>query len=753
MLVSLRDMFCKQANELRSRIPGLHDPPWTEALRRLKEDPEPPSKVAPEIGEDWNSVILRCLERDPASRLSSAQEVLNSLQRNANLQGDLRVKSKPRVKKWMWALAALTAGVLTVLFAMVFRIHSVSALTPKDVVVLTDFTNNTGEPIFDGTLKEALAIDLEQSPLLNILPDSKVAQTLKLMGRQSGDRLTPEVAREICIRTGSRATIAGAITRLGNRYAIQLKATVCQTGDVLGASAAEADSRDNTLQALGSAAGVLRSKVGESLASVQRFDKPLVEATTSSLEALQAYSAGVRPVRNKTAEESIAERIQFFERAVKLDPNFALAYARLGLQYGNLNQRRLLVENLRKAYELRDRVTEREAYDISGLYYANATGEVFKAIQQYQLCVQEYPNYVLAYGNLGSNYLFLGQYDDAAREIREGLRVTESLGSKPLSSSLVYPYIALNRLDEAEALLDQDLSRFPKDPLLHFSLYLLAFVRNDEATMTRESAWAKASPSPEVLFAVLESGIEVSRGRLRRALVIFHAPPKEYAASANAADAGLLADFGYAKEARSMALRALAEGATPSSPLLFDPGSASGVAALALARAGDIADAQKAAKTLDQEAPLDTFVQNFWLPTIRAEIEIANGHPAKAIDLLRDAKPYDLIETGAMASIYTRGRAYLALGDGSSAAQEFENMLNPAHNQAEWMRFPKALAYLGLARARSLEARSATGPATKAARGQALIAYQNFFTLWKDADPDIPILRQARGEYAKLMGN
>jgi serine/threonine protein kinase/tetratricopeptide (TPR) repeat protein len=746
--------------------------PWAEATKRLQAAPEPPSSIVPEIGENWNVTILRCLERDPTMRFSSAQEVSDSLQKIGAVRTDLQElerdrelesagvagkqgEAQPRSKKWLWGLIAALVASLAFLGWMLFRAHPTPALTEKDVVVLADFTNNTGEPVFDGTLKDALAIDLEQSPLLNILSDVKVAQLLKLMGRPNGGRLTPEASREICLRSNSRALIAGSIARLGSHYAIQLKATNCATGDLLGAAEVEADSRENTLRALGRAAAILRSKIGESLASVQKFDKPLPEATTFSLEALQAYSEGIR-----AGLKGNSEAIPFFEHAVELDPKFALAYVRLGAAYGYNRQRGLLIENMRKAYEQREHVSTREGYEISGAYYRTVTGEFLKTVQQYRLLVQEYPNFAVAHYNLGYAYLLLGQYDEGARETKEALRLEEALSLEPTGGAsfltLAYAYMALNQLDNAQAALNQALSRIPDQPFVHYLLYQLAFARNDEAVMQQQIAWSKGKPRAEGALFGLESANDAFHGRMRKALELDHRAfeadrqdiSQEAAADLEVLDAIRLAEFGDLQAARNAARSALAHGVSAVTSMPAPTGNSFALATLALARAGDTADAQREAKTLAKKAPLDALVQNFWLPTIRAEIEITNGHAAEAIDLLRATVPYELNDVGALASVYTRGRAYLALGDGAAAAEEFQKVLD---HQVTWFRFPWPLAYLGLARARALQAHSATGPAATTAKAQAQTAYQDFLALWNHADPDIPILRQAKAEYAKLI--
>jgi tetratricopeptide (TPR) repeat protein len=747
--------------------PFHHESQWAEAMKRLNEEPAPPLMITPDIGYNWNAIILRCLERIPRQRFSSTREVSDALQKVCNLQrtsqrlahgqepivnSETQARSEPRRQKWIFGFAAGLAVALVLLFFMVFRVHPAQALTDQDVVVLADFTNNTGEEVFDGPLREALAIDLEQSPLLNILSDVRVMHFLKLMGQSPNTRIVPEVAREICLRSNSRALIAGSIARLGSHYTIQLKATDCQNGDLLGATTAEAESRETTLQALGRAGSALRSKVGESLTSVQKFDKPLPEVTTASLEALQSYSEAWKISRMKGS----AEAIPLLERAVKLDPNFALAYNGLSAAYNSTRQHNLSIESARKAYELRNHVSEREAYTISGTYYLVVTREFVKALQQFRLLVQEYPNIAASHSSLGYTYMLLGQYDTAAIEIREMLRLDPSLN--PASSNLPYAYMASNQLEQAQALLESPSSRSSDNTLVRIFLYMLAFVRGNEAAMQQQLTWARGKTGAEGFLLAIESGKQAYHGHLRRSLELNHEAfeadqrhlSKEAAADTESLDAIRLAEFGHWQSARKLARAALAHGASPDTLLLSIPGNSFAVATLALARAGDVSGAQSAAKVLDGKAPLDTLVQNFWLPTIRAEIEIANGHAAKAIELLEAAVPYDLNDPGVMASVYTRARAYLVLGDGPAAVAEFQKMLDPGRNQVEWLRFPAPVAYLGLARAHALVAQSGIRPSTEAAKAQARAAYEKFFALWKDADPDIPILRRARAEYAKL---
>jgi len=628
-------------------------------------------------------------------------------------------------------LALLVAGFLY------FHFRKPPQLTDKDVIVIADFANTTGDPVFDSTLKEALAVDLEQSPFLNVLSDRKLSETLKLMGRTSGERVTRDVGRDVCMRTGSKALLAGSIAGLGNHYAIGLRAVNCRTGDVLGAAEAEAESREKILQTLGQAAATLRGQLGESLASVQKFDKPLDEATTPSLEALQAYTEGDRLAR----EKGDTDALPFLKRAVELDPNFARAYASLGVRYNNLGQASPAIENVRRAYELRDRVSEREKYYISCTYFTLVTGELEKAIQQYELWIHDYPRDYVAATNLGVNYFTLGQFERAAAVTRDALRLEPAsiLGYNNLGVA----YFSMNRLDEAKSTFEEALARKLDGPYLRQSMYYLDFLRKDAPGMQQQLAWAMGKPGAEDILLSAESDTQADHGRLQKARQLSaqaeesakRNDSKETAAFWQGNAALREVEFGNAADALKQAREALA----------LAPGRDVKVeAALALARGGDVTAAEKLVDALNQEFPLDTLMQDYWLPTVRAAMELQRHDSAKAIGILRASVPYELADpppfsAGTMYPVYLRGEAYLGAGNGELAAAEFQKILD---HPGVIVNFPlSALSHLGLGRARALSGDSAG----------ARTAYQDFFALWKDADPDIPILKQAKAEYAKLQ--
>jgi serine/threonine protein kinase/Flp pilus assembly protein TadD len=637
---------------------------------------------------------------------------------------------------------ALVAALIAVLAVMVyFHFRKPPQLTDKDVIVIADFANTTGDPVFDSTLKEALAVDLEQSPFLNVLSDRRLSETLKLMGRTPDQRITRDLGREVCLRTGSKALLAGSIASLGSHYAIALKAVSCQTGDVLGAAQAEAENREKILETLGEAAATLRGKLGESLASVEKFDKPLDEATTPSLEALQAYTEGARLAR----EKGDTDALPLLKRAVELDPNFARAYASLGIRYNNLGQATRAIENVRRAYELRDRVSEREKYYISCTYFTLVTGELEKAIQQYELWIRDYPRDYVAETNLGVNYFFMGQVERAAAVTRQalGLEPANILGYNNLGLA----YLSMNRLDEAKSTFDEALARKLDGPYLRQSIYYLDFLRKDAPGMQEQFAWAMGKPGTEDILMSAESDTQADYGHLQKSRQL-SAQAEE---SAQRNDSKETSAFWHGNEAlREVEFGNFAEGLKQAREALdLAPGRDVKVeAALALARGGDVASAEKLVDALNQEFPLDTLMQNYWIPTMRAAIALQRHDSAKAMAILRPSVPYELaapppFSAGTMYPVYLLGETYLRSGndsgDGERAAAEFQKILD---HPGVIVNFPLiSLSHLGLGRARALSG-DVAGART---------AYQDFFALWKDADSDIPILKQAKAEYVKLQ--
>jgi len=618
------------------------------------------------------------------------------------------------------------------------RAHRPVKLTDKDTIVLADFSNSTGDPVFDDTLKQALAIDLQQSPFLSVLPDRKVRDTLKLMGRSPEERLNPQAAQELCQRTGSQAVLTGSIASLSGEFVIGLNAANCQTGDSIDRQQMQAAKKEEVLDALDRLATTLRERLGESLSTIQKYDTPLAQATTPSLEALKAYSLGLKTM----TEKGDAAAIPLFKHAIELDPNFALDYASLGTAYGNLRESELAKENYQKAYDLRGRVDVREEYAISAYYYNDVTGELEKANQTYELYEQAYPRNWVPHNNRGDNFASLGQWDKALPEMLEANRLNPDSGIP--YGNLVGCYCRLNRFDEAKATYQRALARNLDYPDLHYFRYGIAFLEGDAAEMQRQIDWAAGKPGLEDVLLSYQSDTEAFAGHLEKARAFsqravdsaHRAGENETAAKRELNEALREAEFGNAAQARSETAAALALASTRSSRIL---------AAASLARTGDWAGAQKLADELEKQNPLNTKIIGYWLPTIRAAIEISRKNPAKSIEVLQAAAPYELgvagpqPEIGALLyPVYLRGQAYLLLHQGAAAAAEFQKFLD--HRTIAINCPLGVLARLGLARAYALQGEAA----------KARAAYQEFLTLWKGADSDIPVLKQAKAEYDRF---
>jgi eukaryotic-like serine/threonine-protein kinase len=654
----------------------------------------------------------------------------------------VKVAELPVAGRKLWKVL-VPAAVILVAAAIggAFYLHSRSAtpmtkatpLTEKDTVVLADFINSTGDPVFDGTLKQALAVDLEQSPFLNILSDRKVGETLKLMGRAPTEHVTADVAKELCLRTGSKAVLSGSISNLGSQYIVGLDAVACNSGDNLAKEQAEAPSKEGVLKALDSAATAIRARLGESLASVQKFDVP-VEATTPSLEALKAYSMGITTGRTK----GDAEAIPFMKRAIELDPNFAMAYVGLAVQYSNLGRASLAADNAKKAYDLRDRVSDRERYRISAFYFQYVTGEVEKATEAYELWAKSYLRDMVPHGNLGFIYNALGQYDKAIAETEVQLRLEPTISGYGNQAG---NYIAVNRLKDARQILQEAQQKNFDGLTIRSDLYSLAFLSGDTAEMERQVAWAAGRPGEEDQMLNTHADTQAFYGRLEKARDLSRRAV-DSAVRADAKETGALwltvqavreAEVGNVAAARQAVARALA----------LAPGRDVKVAAaLVLARTGETAQSRTILEALQKSEPTNTYLKVYWFPVIEASIEMAQQAPDRAIVALEPSLPYELGGPPpgiAMYPPYLRGLAYLAQKNGPAAAAEFQKFLD--HTGIVQNFLLGSLAHLQLGRAYTI-----SGDTVKAKT-----AYQEFLTLWKDAAPDIPILKEAKAEYAKLQ--
>jgi DNA-binding winged helix-turn-helix (wHTH) protein/tetratricopeptide (TPR) repeat protein/predicted Ser/Thr protein kinase len=722
----------------------------------LHRAPTPLGRWNPEAPAELERIVNKAMEKEREMRYQSASELLadlKRLKRDVDSQRSLRVGELPaadagregvflaaggeeaaelssRVRaQRRWAVAAAIAVALVVLGAALVHYRRRPALTERDFVVLADFVNTTGEPVFDGTLKQALAVQLGQSPFLNIFPEERIRVTLRFMGRPADERVSREVAREICQREGIKALLAGSISRLGENYAITLEAVNAQTGEILASEQVEARGKEQVLTALGRAASSLRAELGESLSSIQKFDAPLEQATTSSLEALRAFSLGDQ----QRAKGADFDAIPFFKRAIELDPNFALAYARLAAASINIGEIEQAGEYAKKAFELRDRVSERERFYIAARYYNAVTGETNKAIEIYETWQHTYPRDYAPWTNLAYLYLNLGQCDKALEEARGAIKLDPDRPFAVLN--LAAAYMGLGRLEEAKAILDKALAENPDSSGIRLMRFVIAYAQGDATAMQRCADAARGKPGEEALF-MAQGQAAAFTGELQRAREIFRRSVeialrsnlRESAAGVQAQGALIEAEFGNARQAREGAGAALT---------LARAKAAQAIAAIALARAGDAGRARQLVDELARRSPTDTLLNATLLATARAAIELQADNPGKAIELLRPASQYEFAYYSGFVPIYLRGHAYLWAKDGGKAAAEFQKILE--HRGVDPVSPLYALAHLGLARASAL-----AGDTVKSR-----LAYQNFLALWRNADPDIPVLRAAKAEYAR----
>jgi DNA-binding winged helix-turn-helix (wHTH) protein/Tfp pilus assembly protein PilF len=648
-------------------------------------------------------------------------------------------------KLWKIAAPFLMVAVL-VAVGLYYRAQQREQLTEKDTIVLGDFANSTGDAIFDDTLKTALNISLRQSPFLNVLSDSQVTKTLQLMTRPAGTKLTPEVARELCQRAGSKAYIVGAIGSLGSEYVLQLKAVNCLSGDSLGQEQMTAASKEKVLDTLGEAASKLRGELGESLATVQKFDVPLQEATTPSLEALKAYTMGATHDR-----QSPTAALSDYQRSVELDPNFVRGYLAIADEYTNLAKPAGAREYVTKAFQMREHTSEPEKLRIASAYYLEVTGELDKAAQIYQQDMEDYPR-DSTWASLGNVDAELGQYQKAAEVTRQAQLLRPDYHG--FYGNLTTYALALQRFDEARQIIHQAQVTKLDDFPMRTAMYALAFLGSDSSGMAEQQQWFTGKPEYENFGLALASDTEGYVGHAAKAQELIkraidsavRTDNKEVGAIYLAVAAQREAAYGRPAEARQGAAAAVK--LAPESP------AAAAEAALAFAMAGDTGRAESLARDLEKRFPVDTQMQSLWLPAIRAQVALDENHPAPALTSLQSASAIELgtipfvNNVSCLYPTYVRGQAYLAAGQGSAAAAELQKILD--HSGIVWNCWTGALAHLGVARANALQSRTSQGADSDAARIRAIAAYKDFLTLWKDADRDIPILKQAKVEYAKL---
>ena len=740
----------------------------------LNRAPVPPVRLNPEVPSKLEEIISKALEKDRDLRYQNASDIRADLKRlkrdtdsgrsaavevapapvsgtiaaapssgatpavtrtpsgpvPAAPSGATAAVAPPQPGKTRTYIVAAVVVLAAIVLAAYFYMRRPRGLTEKDSILLTDFVNTTGDPVFDGTLKKALAVDLEQSPFLNVFPEARVRQTLKFMGRTGDERITTEIGREICQRGSIKAMLVGSIASLGSQYLVTLDAVNCATGDTLARSQAQAGGKEQVLGALSSAAGKMREKLGESLASVQKFDKPLPEATTSSLEALKAFTLG-----DATRNKSDFAAIPFFQRAIELDPNFALAYARLGTCYGNIGQSGLQEENEKKAFELRDRASERERLYITAHYYMDSE-QLDKGVAAYELYKQTYPRDIVPYNNLSIAYFNSGQFEKALESARQAVQLNpESVYGYANTAAA---YAALGRVDEARATMQASLQRNLGGPYPHIFLANLAWAQNDPAGVDRELSAARATGAEgELLANGLRGGLAAYAGRMRQARELFEqvreaalaAHLQENAANLLAGQAGWEAVYEENQLAGDHAAAAFR--LSPTRNVAIN-------AAVVLAVAGQDRKALEMLSPFLKQRPDDILLHQRWLPTVEAIAALKHGNAERAVELLKPAAPYE----GASDNVYyVRATAYLNSHRPAEAIAEYQKALSLRLARPFGPDGVMLLSQVGLARCY----------AAQGDKAKARTAYQDLLAVWKDADPDLPLVQKAKAEYAKLQ--
>jgi eukaryotic-like serine/threonine-protein kinase len=731
----------------------------------LERTPVPPVRINPDLPSKLEEIINKALEKDRNLRYQHASDIRTDLQRlkrdtdsgrsaavgdtaepATSVMASSQEKKSESLSQSMiaeksgqspWKTVASVAALVAALIAGGFywRSHKTVKLTDKDTIVVADFTNTTGDPVFDGSLRQGLSVQLEQSPFITLLSEGQIQQTLRFMGQGQETKLTPQIAEEICRRTQSTAVLNGYISQIGTKQLLTLKATACSTGELLASSESRADGKDDVLNALDKAATEIRRKLGESLNTVQKFDAPLRQVTTPSLDALKAYSLGVRAA----AKDDAAGAVPFYQQAIRIDPNFAIAHTDLGGCYWYLDEKTLAVEEVTKGYNLRERVSEREKCSIEASYYRFVTGNLEKVRHVLEVAKEMYPKDSTPPNALGWLYLSLGQHESALSEFQEALRLNALIGTT--YEGIATANLLLNRFEDAQAAIKRAQEKQLDSIYLRQILYFIAFLQKDNAQMARQVEWSKGNTEAEQLFLANEGATAAYFGKLREsrefsresASTLERAQERESAALVEAEVAVREALFGNSAEARARA----------SSALRRSKGRNVGYAsALAFAMAGDELHGKALADELSNRFPEDTIMQFNYLPTIRAQLALLHKDALTSIEVLEPARPYELAATFTvfdMYPVYMRATAYLQGRRGAEAVGEFQKILD--HGGMVQNEVIGALARFGIARAYLLKGDSAKAKA----------AYQDFLTLWKDADSDIPILKQANVEYAKLQ--
>jgi serine/threonine protein kinase/tetratricopeptide (TPR) repeat protein len=739
-----------------------------------QKEPPPLARFAPEVPAELDWIVMKALRKDRDERYQTVKELITDLRRlkqRLEFQSELERSAAPvsftrskisdfpaaptvaqqavpteektishvssaeyiatGIKRHKLAVALIALFVI-VASASAFYLYKRNShpLTERDTILLTDFVNTTGETVFDGTLKQALAVNLGQTPFLNLFPEDRLRETLRFMGRSPDDRITRDVGREICERQGIKAMLTGTIASLGSHYVITLEALNPRSGDPIAREQIEAESKEKVLSSLSTAALNLRKKLGESLSSMQKYDVNIEQATTSSLEALKAYAMA----NEERAKGRAREALTFYKRAVELDPNFAMAYARVGVQYVNQEQIETAKQYVQKAYDLRDRVSERERLYIEEKYHSYITGDIDQAIETLKTWARLYPNDFIPHNNLSLNYKLLGRHEEALKEALEAVRLSPNnvSGHDNLASS----FMSLGRFDEAEQA-EREAQKINPDSLsAHVNNYFFAFLRQDQAAMDREVQWAKGKPEEADLTA-LQSATTLYAGKLKRAeelrkRAVDMLKQQERTENASGVLMGMANDLMYlgkCDQAKANAKAAL--------DLLRGQMNLANGAAI-YAACDDRDQAQKLLDEARSTYPKNTVINTIVPPIVTAGIEKSRGNVSQAIQLFESIRGYEGGMILGVGTTFARGNLYLKQRMGNEAAAEFRKVID--QRGIDIFSLTHNLAHLGLGRALAIN--GDTAGARK--------AYQDFFALWKDADSDLPVLAEARKEYDAL---
>ncbi|HSE16662.1 MAG TPA: protein kinase [Pyrinomonadaceae bacterium] len=739
-----------------------------------QKEPPPLARFAPDVPAELDWIVMKALRKDRDERYQTIKELITDLRRlkqRLEFQSELERSAAPAsftrskisdfpgaptvaqqavptlektishvssaeyiatgIKRHKLA-AALIALFLVVVSASAFYLYKRNShpLKERDTILLTDFVNTTGEPVFDGTLKQALAVNLGQTPFLNLFSEDRVRETLRFMGRSPDDRITRDVGREICERQGIKAMLTGTIASLGSHYVITLEALNPRSGDPIAREQIEAESKERVLASLGTAALNLRKKLGESLSSMQKYDVNIEQATTSSLEALKAFAMA----NEERAKGRAREALTFYTRAVELDPNFAMAYARIGVHYVNEEQLERSKEYVQKAYDLRDRVSERERLYIEEKYHAYITGDIDQTIETLKTWARLYPQDFIPHNNLSLNYRLVGRNEESLKEALEAVRLSPNNVSG--HDNLVSAFMSLGRFDEAEQA-EREAQKINPDSLrAHVNNYFFAFLRQDQAALDREVQWAKGKPE-EAAFTALQSATALHDGKLKQAEELLKRAVemlkqhdrKENASAVLMGFANDLMYLGKCDQAKANAKAAL--------DLVRGQMNLANGAAI-YAACDDRDQAQKLLDEARSTYPKNTIINSVVPPIVNADIEKSRGNLSQAIQLFESIRSYEGGMILGVGTIFARGNLYLKQRMGNEAAAEFRKVID---QRAIDIHSPThILAHLGLGRALALN--GDTAGARK--------AYQDFFALWKDADHDLPVLAEARKEYEAL---